>query len=492
MKNRFVILLFVALTFLLYFPVLGNGFLTDDYAALYRLLIQKRVLFEEMVRPLIDISFYCNYLISGLHPLGYYIFNFCVHGLTCFMVYRVALDLPVFDERRQREGVRGGVRRQRVFALTAGLVFLFYPFHSEGVVWLSGRLSSMAALFGLMAIHFALTKRGMWGYMLAVGCWWIGLFAYESIVVMPGVLLLFEWIKFRDIRRCLRGLAVWVAAGGVWLGMRVIVAGRLLPDYGKEGLAGDAVWLRFVKVLGRCVLPPEENARLMMVLFCLVAVVVGVLHVVMRARLRGASAGQGWKLLALEAGVMVALLPAVAFAVSTRTSEGDRLLYFPSCVLCILAAAVVMTLLPGRRWRLAVWGAYAVASVVYITGVNRRWVFASRVAERGLNYARVADFRTGRRVMLVNAPDEWEGAFIFRNNFNEGLVVNGIDTSKVRLTHLLTRLEYLQVDGGIEPVRKESTIFIWPSTWIAADSLSVRDLSIFYWNKYEWKPLILK
>jgi hypothetical protein len=72
------------------------------------------------------------------------------------------------------------------------------------------------------------------------------------------------------------------------------------------------------------------------------------------------------------------------------------------------------------------------------------------------------------------------------------LVVNGIDTNKVRLTHLLTRLEYLQVDSGIEPVRKDSSIFIWPSTWIPPDSLRVRDLSIIYWNKYEWKPLILK
>lgn len=475
MKNRYVILLFVGLTFLLYFPVLGNGFLTDDYAALYRLLIQKRVLFEEMVRPLIDISFYFNYLVFGLHPFGYYLFNFCIHGLACFMVFRVASDLPLF----------GGVR-QRVFALTAGFFFLVYPFHSEAVVWLSGRLSSMAALFGLMAIHIALTKKGVWGYVLAVGCWWIGLFAYESIVVLPGVLLLFEWIKFREARRFWRGLGVWAGAGLLWLGMRVIVAGRLLPDYGKEGLAGDAVWLRFVKVLGRCVLPPQENARVMLVLFAVAVVVVVLLHVVLWRR------GGGWRLSTLELGVVVALLPAVAFAVSTRTSEGDRLLYFPSCVLCILAAAVVMTLLPGRRWRLAVCGVYALASIVYIAGVDRRWVFASRVEERGLGVAGLAVNRAKGRLVLVNAPDEWEGAFIFRNNFKEELVVNGIDTNKVRLTHLLTRLEYLQVDGRIEPVRKDSSVFIWPATWIPPDSLRVPDLSVFYWNKYEWKPLILR
>ncbi len=57
MKDRYVILLFGILTFLLYFPVLGNGFLTDDYASLYRLLIEKRVPFGDASRPLIDIFY---------------------------------------------------------------------------------------------------------------------------------------------------------------------------------------------------------------------------------------------------------------------------------------------------------------------------------------------------------------------------------------------------------------------------------------------------
>ena len=450
-----VISIALAAVFLLYFPVLGNGFLTDDYAALYRLLIQKRVLFEEMVRPLIDISFYFNYLIFGLHPGGYYVFNLCIHALSCFMVYRVALDLPVFDDRRQR-----------VFALTAAFLFLFYPFHNEGVVWLSGRLSSMAALFGLMALHFSLTKRWPWNVVLAVGCWWIGLFAYESILILPGVVLLFEWIKFRDVRRGLRSFAVWAVAGLLWLGMRYVAAGALLPSYGQSGLAGDAVWLRFVKVLGRCFLPPEENTRLMMGLFVVVLLVLALVHVVVW-RL---GAGGRRVLVVLEIGFLLSLLPAIAFEVSTRTSEGDRLLYFPSCLLCWLAAALLVRMLSG--WRLLICGIYLVASVVFIELNNQRWVFASRTAEAALSILR----RSSGRVVLVNAPDEWEGAYIFRNNFKEGLVVNGIDTNRVRVSHVLTRLEYLRAEGPIVPVREDSLF---------------AEGRVYYWNKYEWKELIL-
>ena len=65
-------------------------------------------------------------------------------------------------------------------------------------------------------------------FVLAALCWFVGLFAYESIIVLPGVVLLFEWIKFRDMRRGGRSLAVWAGAGFVWLGMRLVMAGGLI------------------------------------------------------------------------------------------------------------------------------------------------------------------------------------------------------------------------------------------------------------------------
>jgi hypothetical protein len=464
MKDRFVILLFGVLTFLLYFPVLGNGFLTDDYASLYRLLIEKREPFLETVRPMIDISFYVNYLISGLHPMSYYIFNLCVHAGTCFMVYRVALDLPLFEGRRGF-----------AYAFTAGMLFLFYPFHNEGVVWLSGRLSSMAALGGMLAIHLSLTKKWLWGTLLAVLCWYIGLFAYESIIVLPAVVLLFEWIKFRDVSRGLRSLAVWVVAGLLWLEFRLFTVGGLLPPYTQGATVRDPIALRFVKVLGRCFLPPSENWKWMMIGFVGVVVLIGAVNVVIWRR-------KSWPYLVLEIGFLLALFPAVALGVSTRTSEGDRLLYFPSCLLCLVAGAVVF-LLPLRRWRLVLCGGYVVAGVLLINANNRRWVFASRTAEKALAYMR-AGFQP---VVLVNAPDEWEGAFIFRNSFNQGLVVNGIDTNRVVVKHFLTRLEYLKVNGKIEPVFRDHSFFIYPSTQIATMSEAER---VYYWDKNEWKKLI--
>src|SRR5258708_37627135 len=129
-RNRLLLfLLFAVGTLLIYFPVLGNGFLTDDYASLYRILVEKQMLYRESMRPLIDISFYLNWLISGLHPLGYYLFNLLVHAFTCFMVYRVAMDLPLIAADRRGGGL-----------LAAGPSFFFFSFSffSGGWVWRGG------------------------------------------------------------------------------------------------------------------------------------------------------------------------------------------------------------------------------------------------------------------------------------------------------------------------------------------------------------------
>jgi hypothetical protein len=142
---------------------------------------------------------------------------------------------------------------------------------------------------------------------------------------------------------------------------------------------------------------------------------------------------------------------------------------------------------------------YAAAGVIFISANNRHWVAASQAADSMLHLLRGAP----GRVLLVNAPDEWEGAFIFRNNFNRGLMVNGIDTNKVLVSHVLTRLEYLKIDGRIQPVRSDSSVFIYPATRIIRDGERFRvtgfpDLfrpardRVYYWDKYEWKPLILR
>ncbi len=309
--------------------------------------------------------------------------------------------------------------RGLAYALTAGCYFSFYPFHNEGVVWLSGRLSSMAALCGLMAIHFSLTKKWPLGFVLAALCWFIGLFAYESIIVLPAVVVLFEWIKFRDVRRGVRSLAVWAVAGVVWLGCGMSWRVGLLPPYAQGADGRGSGWVAICK--GAWPVFPAAGGKYEADddPFCggggadrgCACIVVW-----RRLRLDCRRSWRGWVYVALEIGFLLALLPAVAFGREHADVGGRQAFVFS--VLYVLSAGGrgIIRCCRGRG------GGCCVRRICgggcgVDHGNNRRWVFASRAAESALGSG--APRRTGR-VVLVNAPDEWEGAYIFRNNFNAG------------------------------------------------------------------------
>jgi hypothetical protein len=141
----------------------------------------------------------------------------------------------------------------------------------------------------------------------------------------------------------------------------------------------------------------------------------------------------------------------------------------------------------------------ALAGAVFIEGNNRYWVIASRTESAMIDSVQAAP----GRVVLVNAPDEWEGAFIFRNNFQTGLTMNGIDTNKVFVPHFLMRLEYLPVRARIEPLRKDSEIYLYPATRIVVNNGRFRVTGapgsfdpgvdrVYYWDRSGWKRLILE
>jgi hypothetical protein len=492
-KDWCVLLLFGLVTFALYFPVLGNGFITDDYASLYRILVEKQILYREMLRPLIDISFYFNYLYSGLHPVGYYVFNFCIHILTCYMVYKVALRLPFFEDRRQF-----------CYALLAGMAFAVYPFHNEPIVWLSGRLSSMAALCALWALYLSLTKREPWNFVGPALLLIIGLFAYESILPLPLIILVMREDLSRDRAKFGRAVGAWAVVVGVCVLIRYLLAGTLLPRYGTAGMinkGGNSFLVRLLKAVGRCCLPPSEATGRMAVLFVVVCLMIVGLHFLLWRRYRKSTFMMRYSRLVIA--FALAMAAPVVFGISTRTSEGDRLLYFPSCFLCMLASAVLFGLVEKKWARWSLVALFVAGSVYFIQENNQRWRVASLTADAILDTLKASP---ADRTILINVPDEWEGAFIFRNNFNRALVINRIRASGVIVNNYLMRLDYLPVKGTIRVDGGKDSLSIYPVTSIirrgefievnnvrtgASKTVPLRGTRLYYWDKVRLKRVVL-
>ena len=496
-----VLLIFTAGTFFLYGAVLRNGFLTDDYASLYRISVTRNILEEGFFRPLIDISFGFNYLIGGLHPLGYYLFNFAVHIGCCFGVYKLAGKLPFFEGRRGGWG-----------AFFAASLFLFYPFHNEPLVWLSGRLSSMASLCGVWALYFYLRRPDR--FWLPAILFFVGLLAYESIIMMPILVVVLGWKQLAGMRSKLIELCRWGTVAGFYLSVRFILAHVFISGYSGGVLVqggGDGYGARLLKALGRSFLPPDvaSSNRGMIYVFVSVCLALALAHLMVWI---GRRRWMGW--ISEYVRVLIcwgaALLPAIAFGVSTHTSEGDRLLYFPSVWFCILMSAWIVQFVKWAWMRWTVVGLLMLAGWVLILWNNNNWVYASRVVEDVVGTIKRSN---AKRVVMVNLPDEHEGAFIFRNNFDKALVIHGIDSSKVVVNNsfMLTDNRGMWLAGynsGIRATERDNGWFIFPVSFVGSlpggrieirneqtgtrQVLNKEGSEVYYWDGFDLQLLHLQ
>ncbi len=484
---------YLLLGLLLYFPILNNAFLSDDYDSLSRIVVEKKVLVKEFFRPMIDWTFYFNYMLSGMNPFSYYVFNLLVHIINAFLVSRLSLNLIEGLPRESREKV----------ALLSGFLFLIYPFHNEAIVWLTGRLASLSCMFALLAANvlFCKIKNALKGLYFIV-LYFAGLLAYESILLLPFILMCFWWRTSRSsvaMAKLLLSSMVLVAA---YLLTRYMFSGAVYGDYGERMLTNDlsGAFFKTLKTFGRTVLPPVERSELMVTLFGVVlsALLWGGVQL-----FRKKNVPYRHHVFRVVAAFLLSMLIPSLFGVSTRTSEGDRLLYFPSVFLVILIAFVVMQV----AQKIVRWTLICIVSLyfgAFLLVNNAQWEKASGASEAIL--ASIIENK-GTKSLVINLPDELEGAFVFRNGFYKAVHLHGVDTGRVIVNNYLNRLDYLGINGPIGIDSLHSYYFIAPVTRIISQEGIEETIKIentvegtiktvnpntdvlFFWNKFEFKKI---
>lgn len=173
-------------------------------------------------------------------------------------------------------------------------------------------------------------------------------------------------------------------------------------------------------------------------------------------------------------------------------------MYFPSCFLCMLIAGSILWIFTSKVYRFITIFSISAYFIYFLELNNFRWVKASRASRAIINCIRN---KGPEDIILINLPDELEGAFVFRNGFMKALMINKLDTAGVKIINLLKRTEYLKT-GEIIPVQiKDSTISIYPYVRIVNHSNGLLQLTnsqnnstldlrkdrnlVYYWNKTE-------
>src|SRR5215468_4948135 len=138
-RRIFAWMLLVATLILIYLAAIRGGFIWDDddfvikNATLRDLHGLYRIWFEVgatlQYYPLVYSTFWIEYHLWGLNPTYYHVANVLLHGLGCFLLWRVLTRLEV----------RG--------AAFAAALFALHPVCVESVAWITERKNVLSGVF---------------------------------------------------------------------------------------------------------------------------------------------------------------------------------------------------------------------------------------------------------------------------------------------------------------------------------------------------------
>lgn len=174
-----------------------------------------------------------NYRIGGLEVAGYHVFNLAVHLAVAALVYfftLTTLKTPRLASSRLAD-------RGAWLALTAALLFVAHPFHTEAVTYVIQRTTSLAALFYLLCVFMyargRLEAQGGRSYLLfaaALASALAAMLCKEIAATLPLAVILYE-ISFFSASWRQRARLLWPCAALLSLvPLALLSAGRPLGE----------------------------------------------------------------------------------------------------------------------------------------------------------------------------------------------------------------------------------------------------------------------
>lgn len=201
LRHTALLFILASLTFTAYSFMLTGEFKTmDDDASIVSNDMIKRFgdfkpLFQSSFfehksyyRPLVSLSFMLEYHAFGLNAFYYYLDNIFLHIVTSFLVYGLILVLL----------------RRRIPAFLTALLFAIHPIQWEAVSNIPGRAILLCSLFFILGfLLYCLSRndrslKGIAFYLLSFVCFFLSLLAKESTVVLPLVLMVYEFLFVRN------------------------------------------------------------------------------------------------------------------------------------------------------------------------------------------------------------------------------------------------------------------------------------------------------
>lgn len=196
--------------------------------------------------PLVFTTFWLEYRLWELKPLGYHLVNLALHGASAVLFFRVL----------RRLGVPG--------AAFAALLFLVHPVMVESVAWVTERKNVLSLFFYLLAFQQWLrvedNKKISWPrYLATIALFSCALLSKTVTCSLPAAILLVEWwrhgrLRGRTILLTLPMFAIGLALAAVTVIVERDHVGAGALNFGLSPLercilAARAIWFYISKLL---------------------------------------------------------------------------------------------------------------------------------------------------------------------------------------------------------------------------------------------------
>ena len=192
----YFIVLATVLVCIAYYPVVNAGFIWDDetYVLGNKLLhnfdgLRRIWLTTETPQyyPLVFSTFWVEYQLYGLSPLGYHLVNVLLHLINAILVAAICRKL--------------GFSKKLYLPEWIALLFLLHPVHVESVAWVTERKNVLSGAFYLAAflnyLNFQETSK-VRSYLVALVLFVLALLSKSVTCTLPAIFALVIFYRGAD------------------------------------------------------------------------------------------------------------------------------------------------------------------------------------------------------------------------------------------------------------------------------------------------------
>jgi protein O-mannosyl-transferase len=181
--------LLAAICAAVYWNSLHGAFQLDDYVLIkYNFTLRtlsdlKRVIFSNVYRPLLILTYALNFAIGRLNPFSYHVVNLIIHAANVILFYVLLARIS----------------GNRLFCFFAAAFMALHPLNTEAVSYISSRSTLLCSLFYLSSLvsFDSYLRNGrvlaFWGFIV---CFFLAMSCKEEAFIIPLTALMYELFFF--------------------------------------------------------------------------------------------------------------------------------------------------------------------------------------------------------------------------------------------------------------------------------------------------------